>query len=843
MFKRSLFFYFLFFNFLFFNSTVLASTKIESVETGKEEAVFQKLDRPKYAPGEVLVKFKEGQVNLSNPGLLSFLREYGIRITNNLEKDNVIESGNIIVYKINDDRSVEEVINEIKTDPNIETVEPNYYSYPSDLGTDDVDKNNLWGLDNFGQTITFDNGTTTVGTSGVDIDLVRAWNVSVGTSEIIVAVIDTGVAWNHTDLIDNMWDGTNCLDQNGESIVGGCFHGYNFVIGSTNPTPTTTGSESSHGTHVAGTIAGVVNNSLGIAGVGQKTKIMALNCATEGGSLSGSCIINSIDFAIKNGAKIINASYAGPSYSSLEYDAINRFKTAGGVFVAAAGNDAVSNETAHSYPSDYDLDNIISVAATDNNDQLASFSNYGSSSVDVGAPGVDIYSTVNYRKDYFENFLNLTADVGSSWLIANSSTKGKIMWGSGNTPYLHNSNYTITSNTIDLSNVINNPTEFNFKAACDDAGTTNPDNSAASDYMSLEISSDGTNFVEVSKWNELSISQMSDDACGSTFCGNSFNIDIGSSYLTSNFKYRFRWVTDDSLNTNNGCYVYEIKIIDYSENGVGAGYDYKNGTSMAAPHVSGLAGYLLSVNPLVTYSQLVDIILTNGDSIDALSGKTTTGKRINVYNSVLALEALETPSPTETPTPTVTPYPTPSAPSNLVVVPGDSQVLLSWTGPTDVGSTILQYQIGYKISEVGTTEFSWTTQIVDDPNINYVTVSDLTNGTSYDFRVAAVNQNGLGLYAYTEGIIPIGSTTPTETPTPTVTPYPTPSAPSDIVTIPGDSQILLSWIGPTDVGSTILQYQIGYKISEVGTTEFSWTTQIVETSEHYCYRYTDYWFD
>lgn len=746
MFKKSVFLGFLLLSFFLFGSTVVTATTEKN--------------RPKYAPDEVLVKFKKGQVNLSNPGLMSLFREYNTRTNNDLEKSEILESGNVVVYKIKDGRSVEEVINEVRLDSNVETVEPNYYSYVSDLGTDDVDKNKLWGLDNFGQTITFDDGTTSVGTSGADIDLPRAWNISIGTSDVIVAVIDTGVAWNHPDLVDNMWDGSNCVDQNGDTIVGGCLHGYNFVTNSTNPAPVWTDLDtSSHGTHVAGTIAAKVNNSLGIAGVGQKIKIMALNVQSADGHFYSSNIVKAIDFAIKNGAKVINASYGGPSYSSAEYDAINSFKDTG-VFITTAGNDASDNETTHQYPSDYDLDNIISVAATDNKDQLGSFSNYGSTSVDVGAPGVDIYSTVSYRKDYIEDYLDYTNSSGSYWQVANTSNVGKIFVTDSRTPYSNNSDYTITSENINIAAMASNPTKLVFKAQCYDVGTTDSGGEATSDYVALEFSGNGTDFTEVSKFNKASISGISTGSCGSTYCSNTFTVDIGSSYLTSNFKYRLHWKTDSSSNTDIGCYVYGIKIIDYPENGTDAGYDFKDGTSMAAPYVAGLAGYLLSVNPSATYSQLRDNILNNGDAIDALSGKTTTGKRINAYNSVLEMGGV-TPTPTETPTvtPTVTPVPAPSAPTSLVATPGDSQVLLSWTGPTDVGSSIIQYQVGYKLSSGG--DADWTTQEVDTSEINVsnIAITGLTNGTSYDFRVAAVNQTGLGAYASSNGIVPMADFT------------------------------------------------------------------------------------
>jgi len=795
MFKKSVFLGFLLLSFFLFGSTVVTATTEKN--------------RPKYAPDEVLVKFKKGQVNLSNPGLMSLFREYSTRTNNDLEKDEVLESGNVVVYKIKDGRSVEEVVNEVRLDSNVETVEPNYYSYVSDLGTDDVDKNKLWGLDNFGQTITFDDGTTSVGTSGADIDLPRAWNISIGTSDVIVAVIDTGVAWNHSDLIDNMWDGSSCVDQNGDTIVGGCLHGYNFVTSSTNPAPILTDLDSSsHGTHVAGTIAAKVNNSLGIVGVGRKIKIMALNVQSADGHLYSSDIVKAIDFAIKNGVRIINASLAGSSYSSSEYDAINRFKTAGGIFITSAGNDGSDNETTHQYPSDYDLDNIISVAATDNKDQLGSFSNYGSTSVDVGAPGVDIYSTVSYRKDYIEDYLDYTNSSGSYWQVANTSNVGKIFVTDSRTPYSNNSDYTITSENINIAAMASNPTKLVFKAQCYDVGTTDSGGEATSDYVALEFSGNGTDFTEVSKFNKASISGISTGSCGSTYCSNTFTVDIGSSYLTSNFKYRLHWKTDSSSNTDIGCYVYGIKIIDYPENGTDAGYDFKDGTSMAAPYVAGLAGYLLSVNPSATYSQLRDNILNNGDAIDALSGKTTTGKRINAYNSVLEMGGV-TPTPTETPTvtPTVTPVPAPSAPTSLVATPGDSQVLLSWTGPTDVGSSIIQYQVGYKESLISDTEINWTTQVVNTSEINVsnIAITGLTNGTSYDFRVAAVNQTGLGAYTKSNGITPIAS-------------VPVPSAPTNLSGTSGSNQVTLNWDAPVDIGSTIVDYQIEFGIGS------SWVT-------------------
>ena len=752
MLKKKFFFVLIFF--IFSSSNSFAFQKFSVLDTEKEN-FSQKSNRPKYAPDEVLVKFKEGRVDLANPGLMSFFREVNTRLGNDLTKDDIIESGNIVVYKIKDNRSVEEVINEIEQDSNVEIAQPNYYSYSSDLETNDTEKNNLWGLDNFGQTITFDSGVTTTGTLGADIDLKRAWNVSVGTSDVVVAVIDSGVAYNHPDLVGNMWDGSTCRDENNNDISGGCIHGYDFVNNSNNPTPTA----NSHGTHIAGVIAGVVNNSAGVVGVGQKIKIMALKCENPDGSFSSSCIIKSIDFAINNGAKVINASYGGSSFDQLEYDAINRFKNANGVFVAAAGNEDTNNDTGgHSYPSDYDLDNIVSVAATDNNDQLADFSNYGATSVDVGAPGVDILSTVIYKKQYYENFLNLTEEsVGSDWYLQTNENGSKILWNFG-ANYLNNVDYTIDTLAPIPLLYEGFPTKFSFNTRCQDSGTTSPGDIADSDYMTLEFSNNnGSTFTESHRWNEQSISAMPDSTCSLGKCQVVFNIDIDSSYLNDIFKYRFRWVTDGTGNSGEGCVMSDIKIIGYPQNGVGAGYDYMDGTSMAAPHVAGLAGYLLSIDPTTTYSQVISNILDNGDSIPALTGKTTTGKRINAYNSVSAINA--------PPIMTV-----PGAPIGVGATAGDGQVILNWTAPIDDGgSEIIDYQVEYMFDDANWVLYSFTPQTTQ-------TIFDLTNGQEYLFRISARNAIGLGATSEVVSAMPTIIPTPTiSEPTPTITPEPTPT--------------------------------------------------------------------
>ena len=726
-----------------FPASVFAATPLPIVKSDHILLRHTELNRPQYTPSRVLVKYKEDHVNLSNVNLFSFFRELGTRFGHHLSSSDVVKSGNFAVYQITDGRSIQDVISDLKKDDNVESVQPDYRLYPADLGTNDTLKNNQWGLDNTGQTITFDNGTTTVGTSGADIDMARAWSVSTGTTEVIVAVIDTGVAYNHADLIANMWDGSHCKDENGTPIAGGCLHGYDFHsdgTGDTDPQPDLSDPESTHGTHVAGIIAATQNNGLGIAGVGPKIKIMAIKFGFDTASQ-----VKAIDFAIQNGAKVINASYAGNSFDQNEYDAINRFRAAGGIFVAAAGNNGTNNDISPYYPASHTLDNIISVAATDNKDAIASFSNFGSTSVDVGAPGVSVLSTVNYRKDYIGNFGDLIADIGSSFgeVLMSDGSYGLIgdingiFYGS----YTNNYNYKITSKAINLSAAASSAvTNILFYGVCEDSGTTNIDQSAATDYMALEVSNNnGASFSQIAKFNSPSISAMTGSNC--TFdsnsllnqCGNSFAIGIGSTYLNSSFKYRFRWNTNASQNIGYGCIVDGVQILDYPPAGNGAGYDYLQGTSMASPHVAGLAGYLFSAFPAASTAQVINTILTSGDTIPALIGKTSTGRRINAYNAILALGATlpsPTPTPTITPTPTVT-----AAPTNT---PTDTPTPTPTQTPTSTPTGLLTPTPTDTVTPTDTpTNTPTPTPVPTDSQANVTTLTPTATPTS----AASSNQN------------------------------------------------------------------------------------------------------
>jgi len=255
------------------------------------------------------------------------------------------------------------------------------------------------------------------------ISAASAWDISTGSSDVVVAVIDTGVDYTHPELANNIWSNPgeipgNGIDDDGDGIIDDV-HGANFVNGTGNPMD-----DNSHGTHCSGTIGGEGNNGIGVAGVNWHVKIMAVKFLNSGGSGSLFDAIKGINYAVARGAKIISASWGGGGFSQGLYDAIKGARDAGVLFVAAAGNNGLNSDLYPSYPAAYDLDNIISVAATTKTDTLASFSNYGATTVDIGAPGVSILSTVPGGYDTYSGTSMATPHVAGLAALVKSVNSG-----------------------------------------------------------------------------------------------------------------------------------------------------------------------------------------------------------------------------------------------------------------------------------------------------------------------------------------------------------------------------------------------------------------------------------
>jgi len=232
-----------------------------------------------------------------------------------------------------------------------------------DVLSNDPYLDRLWGMKNCGAT--------------------KVWPVIRDSPTVIVAVIDSGVDYRHPDLKDNMWS------RGGQ-------HGYDFYDNDNDPLD-----EENHGTHVAGTIAGVGNNAVGVVGVSWKAQIMAMRFLGPDGSGATSDAVRCIDWAVDNGAHILCNSWGGPDSSPELAEAVARAERKGVLFVAAAGNTGGTgnnNDLRPGYPASLTQANVIAVGAIDENDARGSFSHYGQQSVDIGAPGVQILSTTRNNK-------------------------------------------------------------------------------------------------------------------------------------------------------------------------------------------------------------------------------------------------------------------------------------------------------------------------------------------------------------------------------------------------------------------------------------------------------------
>jgi subtilisin family serine protease len=281
-------------------------------------------------------------------------------------------------------------IAKLSKDPRVRYAEPNHVITIDALPNDPAFAN-TWGLNNTGQTV---NGTR--GTPDADIDAPEAWSSTTGSANVTVAVIDTGVDSSHPDLSSQIWinPGENCpgcrtdgIDNDGNGFVDD-WHGWDFANNDNNPMD-----DHGHGTHVSGTIGAAGNNGVGVAGVNWSVRIMPVKFLNAQGSGTDAGAVSAVLYAAQNGADVMNNSWADTVYSQALADAITVADQHRSLFVAAAGNNGANNDSTPTYPASYDIPNVVAVAATDNTDNRAYFSNTGRRSVDLGAPGVDIYST------------------------------------------------------------------------------------------------------------------------------------------------------------------------------------------------------------------------------------------------------------------------------------------------------------------------------------------------------------------------------------------------------------------------------------------------------------------
>lgn len=360
-------------------------------------------------PQELLIKLRPGVNKASEHGLersMGGAKMRPFRQPSGLAKGRMKQWRHVILPDTIDAKAM---IERLKRNPLVEFIEPNYI-VSANILPNDPEMSLLWGLHNTGQ----DGGT-----ADADIDAPEAWDIETGASaSVLVAVIDTGVDYNHNDLKANMWVNpgeipANGIDDDANGYIDDVY-GYDFSNNDGDPFD-----DNSHGTHVAGTISARADNEVGITGVSWGAKIMAVKFLDASGSGTTTDAVEAILYATGMGAHISNNSWGGGGFSQALKDAIFTAHQANSLFVAAAGNSSSNNDLFPHYPSSYDVPNVLAVAATDNNDLLAGFSSYGVTTVDLGAPGVNVYSTTpNQSYDYYSGTSMATPHVSGAAAVA-----------------------------------------------------------------------------------------------------------------------------------------------------------------------------------------------------------------------------------------------------------------------------------------------------------------------------------------------------------------------------------------------------------------------------------------
>jgi len=522
---------------------------------------------------------------------------------------------------------VADAIAALRDDPNVQIATRDTYDVPH-ATTNDPLFNQLWGLQNVGANIDGFGGAI----PGADVGALAAWDRTRGTPSTVVADLDSGYRFDAPDLGPVAWSNPaepqNGADDDGNGIVDDS-HGADFV-GSDDGRPATDGDptdddvfDGGHGVHTAGTIGAAGNNGIGISGVAQDVRIMPLRVCHPG--CPSSSQILAINYAGAHGARAANMSLGGSTSNPAIQAALAANPQV--LFVISAGNgedpvrrDGIGddNDVISTYPCSYPLDNIVCVAALDQADQLASFSNFGAASVDVGAPGTEILSTFPVTNTLFTDDFE-TNDIGAKWTMAFS---GFARAAAGDGP--------LTSFGMTDSPGAP-PGSLSLHRATLTTGVAVPAGSGActlSGRRFLALGGDGHfEYQLIPSVGSPAGFRVTRSTPGSSMA--TFSTVPVSGLAGTTVTVRFEYTAATSPTASDGVWLDDLKLTCAAPLSTPPTYGFLDGTSMAAPHVTGTAALLFSLNPAASVAQVRSALLATVHPVAALAGRTTTGGRID----------------------------------------------------------------------------------------------------------------------------------------------------------------------------------------------------------------------
>lgn len=569
-------------------------------------------------------------------------------------------------------QSVADALAALRRDPNVKTAQQDGYS-TLNATTNDPFFDQLWGLQNTGLGVDGFVGAV----AGDDVNALAAWDRTRGTPSTVIADIDSGYRYDAPDLAPVAWTNPGEIPGNGIDDDGNGFvddvHGYDFV-GASADSPSSDSDPTDdnlvsggHGVHTAGTMGAAGNNGIGISGVAQNVRIMALRVCADSPSNNDQALcpfssqIAAINYAGLMRARAANMSLGGTTFSTAVLDALA--SNPGTLYVISAGNDAESNDAVPHYPCNYDpstsgipgaVDNVVCVAATDQADRLASFSDWGATSVDLGAPGTEIYSTYPERDDLISQDFE-TNDFASTW--SNTGGLGLQRAAAGDGPL---TSFGMTDSPGAAPAASTQYDETMTTGVAIPAGTGS---CQLSGLRRIERGSGGSFFYEVlSDGSSVFFNDTAADTSGTGMRG-FITVPI-TGLAGTTVRLHFDFTSGSSPASTDGLWLDDLKLTCYAPLSTPPAYAFLQGTSMAAPQVTGAAGLLFSLKPSATVTEVKSAILSSVDPDPALAGITTSGGRLDVaaaMDKLVPPVVTPPPPPTTTTTTTVTPPPPPPA--------------------------------------------------------------------------------------------------------------------------------------------------------------------------------------